>query len=71
MKFKSLLVKVLMALALVAPVAASAQAPAAQAATVKAVNKQVVVNYVSGYSVKAWKNYKVKLGAANDTGISC
>ena len=59
-----------MVLALVAPVAASAQAPAAQAATVKAVNKQVVVNYVSGYSVKAWKNYKVKLGAANDTGIS-
>ena len=70
MKFKSLLVKVLMALALVAPVAASAQAPAAQAATVKVVNKQVVVNYVSGYSVKAWKNYKAKLGAANDTGIS-
>ena len=70
MKFKSLLIKVLMALALVAPVAVSSQAPAAQAAKVKAVNKQVVVNYVSGYSVKAWKNCKVKLGAANDTGIS-
>ena len=41
-----------------------------QAATVKAVNKQVVINYVSGYSVKAWKNYKVKTDAANDTGIS-
>ena len=41
-----------------------------QAATVKAVNQKVVINYVSGYSVKAWKNYMVKTGAANDTGIS-
>lgn len=41
-----------------------------QAVTVKAVNQKVVINYVSGYSVKAWKNYKVKTGVANDTGIS-
>lgn len=69
MKFKRILVKLAAAFALMTA-AGAVQNSNVQAAAVKAVNKRVVINYVSGYSVKAWKNYKVKTGAANDTGIS-
>lgn len=40
------------------------------AARVKDVNKQVVVNYVAGYSIKSWKNYKRGTVRGNATANS-